>query len=310
MSELPTSSPAAALAAIAFLTGVATICLGGAGLVALAARREREVARARTIEDAPRHANAPQGLRAQLFDGLRRIGDAASSGKVTASLRADLVRAGFHGRSTPAVYLGTKVFLLSLGTLVAAGALLPSGAPLGAKLCAVVFVPALLFFAPNIILAWRKSVRTREVQQRLPDAVDLLEICVSAGMAVDAAWKAVANESRRVSPVLADEMELTDLEVSLGVDRATAMRHMAQRTGADDISSLVALLVQAERFGSSIADALRIFARSLRQIQSTRAEEAAEKMAVKLLFPMVLFLFPALLLVLVGPAVIMFLKSI
>src|SRR5688572_5914512 len=140
MSELPTGSPAAVLAGIALLTGVATVCLGGAGLVALAARREREVARARTLEDAPRHADAPQGLRAHLLDALRRIGDAASAGKVTASLRTDLVRAGFHGRSTPAIYLGTKLFLLSLGMLVAATALLASGMPLGAKLAAIVFV--------------------------------------------------------------------------------------------------------------------------------------------------------------------------
>src|SRR5581483_2241142 len=105
-----------------------------------------------------------------------------------------------------------------------------------------------------------------------------------------------------VSPVLADEMALTNLEIHLGAARADAMRAMASRTGAEELSSLVAILVQSERFGTSIIEALRIFAMSMRENRSMHSQEEAEKMAVKLIFPMVLFIFPAMLMVLAGPA--------
>ncbi len=147
-------------------------------------------------------------------------------------------------------------------------------------------------------------MRREEVRRHLPDAVDLLEISVSAGMGLDMAWNMVTDEIRRVSTTLADEMALTNLEIHLGAPRAEAMRHMAQRTGAEEISSLVAVLVQTDRFGTSVAKALENFTSSMREGRSFRAQEVAEKMAVKLLFPMVIFIFPAVLVVLAGPAVI------
>ncbi len=124
------------------------------------------------------------------------------------------------------------------------------------------------------------------------------------------AWNSVARQIRGVSGAFADEMELTNLEINLGVPRSTAMRHMAERTGAEDISSLVALLIQSDRFGASIVDALRTFAQSMRESRSQEASEAAEKMSVKLLFPMVLFIFPALLIVMVGPAILELVKTL
>jgi tight adherence protein C len=172
------------------------------------------------------------------------------------------------------------------------------------KLTTIVGGSAMLFFIPNLAVGIRRDKRRAEVKKVLPDAVDMLEICVSSGMGIDAAWTAVGDEIRRVSPTFADEMELTNLEVSLGVPRAVAMRHMADRTGAEDLSSLVALLVQSERFGAGIIEALTTFAKTMRETRGQRAEEAAEKMAVKLLFPMVMFIFPALILIMVGPALI------
>ena len=136
----------------------------------------------------------------------------------------------------------------------------------------------------------------------LPDALDLLEICISAGMGLDTAWNAVADEVRHVCPTLADEMALANLEMHLGAPRAVALRHMAERTTCEDLSSLVAIMVQSERFGTSIASALQTFAASMRQVRSQRAEEKAEKMAVKLIVPMVAFIFPAVMIVLAGPA--------
>jgi tight adherence protein C len=166
-----------------------------------------------------------------------------------------------------------------------------------------------LFFVPDLAVGIARDRRRENIRRHLPDAVDLLEICVSAGLGLDQAWNSVAEEIRRVSPMLADEMELTNLEISLGASRAVAMRHMSERTGAADISSLVALLVQSERFGASIVDALRTFATTMRETWSQRAEEAAERMAVKMLFPMVLFIFPALLIVMVGPAALGFFQA-
>jgi tight adherence protein C len=163
-------------------------------------------------------------------------------------------------------------------------------------------VAAILFFLPNIVVSSRRNRRRAEVRRHLPDAVDLLEICVSAGMGLDMAWNHVGDEIRNVSLVLADEMALTVLEIQLGAPRTLAMRHMAERTGAEELASLVALLVQSDRFGTSIADSLRTFAVGMRETRSQRAEEQAEKTAVKLLFPLVFFIFPVMLIVMVGPA--------
>jgi tight adherence protein C len=200
--------------------------------------------------------------------------------------------------------MGTKLLLLIAGSVVLSLLVIPSDLPFAMKLTMIVGGSAMLFFIPNLGVGIRRDKRRAEVKKVLPDAVDMLEICVSSGMGIDAAWTAVGDEIRRVSPTFADEMELTNLEVSLGVPRAVAMRHMADRTGAEDLSSLVALLVQSERFGAGIIEALTTFAKTMRETRGQRAEEAAEKMAVKLLFPMVMFIFPALILIMVGPAII------
>jgi tight adherence protein C len=122
------------------------------------------------------------------------------------------------------------------------------------------------------------------------------------GRGADMAWNAVCDEFRGVSQVLADEMALSNLEMHLGAPRADAMRNMAKRTGVEDINSLVGTLVQSERFGTSVSQALRTYADAIRMERSMRAEEAAEKLAIWLLFPMVLFIFPCMFIVILGPA--------
>ncbi len=161
---------------------------------------------------------------------------------------------------------------------------------------------AAVFFLPNMVVASQRRQRTGQLRGALPDAIDLLEICVSAGMGIDAAWNTVADDIRTVSPALSEEMKLTSLEMHLGSPRLVAMRHMAQRVDVEEIESLVLVLVQSERFGTSMSEALRSFTRSMREMRSMRAQEMAEKMAVRLIFPMVLFIFPAVFTVLVGPA--------
>ncbi len=289
-----------ALTVLGFLTGLSVLTLGSAVLIAWKQRSETVQARRRVL----REANAPDDTAKPSYVGwLARLGNMLSAGRFSRQLQQDLAHAGFHGPNTAAVYLGYKVLLFGLGLACGAGLFHFASLPLLPALLCGVFVALLLFMTPNVVISVLRGRRRSEIQRRLPDAVDLLEVCVSSGMGLDMAWHSVTDEIRRVSRVLSDEMELTKLEISLGVSRTEAMRHMAERTGADEISSLVALLVQSERFGASIADALSTFAHSMREIQSRRAEESAEKMAVKLLFPMVLFIFPALLIVMVGPAV-------
>lgn len=231
-----------------------------------------------------------------------KIGRAASSGRQSASLRQRLAAAGFHDRSAPAVFLGVKLTFLVAGFVVLTIVLLPTSLFLPFKMLAIAVAGGLLFFGPDIVLRALVSRRKQDIVHHLPDAVDLLEVCVSSGMGLEMAWNLVASEIREVSQNLADEMALTDLEIHLGASRIDSMRHMAERTGAGGLWSLAAVLAQSERFGTSVADALRTFAASMREIRSANAEEGAEKMAVKLLFPMMLLIFPAIIIVVAGPA--------
>ncbi len=295
---------------VAILAGLSAVSIAGAGLMVHRKRRDVRIARLRTLalvgDKVPVVDPVPE--RARVSEAVQKLGQRISGGRSSANLREQLAAAGWHHPSASTVYLGAKVALFVLGLAGFSLALLPFEMPLGLRLCVIAFGSATLFFMPNSVVNFRRNARRKRVDRHLPDAVDLLEICVSSGMGLDSAWSAVSDEMRGVSDIFADEMELTTLETSLGIPRADALKHMASRTGVEDLSSLVALLMQAERLGASIADALTTFARSLREIRSQRAEEAAEKMSVKLMFPMVLFIFPSLLLVMIGPAVIQLVK--
>ncbi|MHC4982330.1 MAG: type II secretion system F family protein [Planctomycetota bacterium] len=284
---------------VAFLTFLAVIAMGGAILSAMAARRRRIQARLHELTGTP--AEAARG-RDSFTRALRRVGTAVSSGGPSKDLNEQLTRAGYHSSNAAPVYIGAKILLLFAGIFGIFALLFLMKVPILWTVLFALMGGAILSFIPNFVVAMRRRSRTRNVRNHLPDAIDLLEVCVSSGMGLDMAWNMVANEIRSVSNLLADEMALTNLEIHLGSPRVTAMRNLAERTGVDDISSLVAVLVQSERFGTSVADALRTFATSMRQDRGMRAQEEAERMAVRLLFPMVLFIFPAVIIVLVGPA--------
>ncbi len=287
--------------ATASLAGTAVFLLGTAVFLLVRHQRERSLARMRSRGEEPGSRESSSSSR--VVQSLSSVGQRASSGQFSSSLQRQLARAGYPSPSAPAVYVGAKIVVFLIGISLAAilGLLLRTSF----QNCLLLIVAAgvVAFLLPNLHVHRRQQRRYHEIRTRLPDAVDLLEICVSSGMGLDMAWNAVSQEIQRVSTTLADEMELTRLEIHLGVPRTEAMRHMAERTGVEDISSLVALLVQSDRFGASIVHALETFATTMRDVQSKRAEESAEKMAVKLIFPMVLFIFPTLFLVMVGPAV-------
>ena len=283
--------------ALVFLT---VLCIGGAIVAGAVHRRRALQPRLHSSRDLFDSHRANHGL-ARVAS---TVGSKVSSGRTSLTLKEQLARAGLHGSSAAATYLGAKFILLIVGLVGAAVLLLWLDLNAFFEIYLAVMMSVVFFFIPNVYMASRRRARRNEVKRHLPDVIDLLEICVTAGMGLDAAWNAVTDEVRPVSPVMADEMSLTMLETQLGAPRTAAMRHMAERTGADELASLVALLVQSDRFGTSVAEALRTFANSMREKRSQHAEEEAEKTAVKLLFPLVLLIFPAMLIVMVGPALL------
>jgi len=286
---------------IASLTFLAIVAIGGA-ILSGAAARNREIERRLSRTGGPAPTAAPRQRGPGVLGFLHRIGTAVAGSGPSANLKEELTRAGYHNASAATIYLGAKIILLIGGLFGLTVVLLLAEVSYLWTTVSALMGAAVVSFVPNVIVFLQRQRRCREVRNHLPDAVDLLEVCVSSGMGLDTAWNLVSDEIRGVSRTLADEMALTNLEIHLGSPRVTAMRHLADRTGVEDIASLVAVLIQSERFGTSVADALRSFASSMREVRSSNAQEAAEKMAVRLLFPMVLFIFPAVLIVLVGPA--------
>lgn len=285
---------------ISILTGLSVVLLGSALLVYHRARLTPLRVRLHQIETSV-ESGVGGDLQPHSMNGfLQRIGQFFVSAK-SSKLKEELAAAGFHTAAAPTIYLGVKMVLLCVGIIAGLLIAMPLQVPAVTQFSLVVCIAVMLFFLPNFYVYSCRQRRRLDVQCHLPDAIDLLEICVSAGMGLDQAWNAVSREVRQVSPTLADEMTLNNLEIQLGASRAVAMRHMAERTESRDLASLVAILVQTERFGTSVADALQTFATSMRETRSQRAQEHAEKMAVKLIFPMVIFIFPAVVIVMAGP---------
>jgi tight adherence protein C len=285
---------------IPVLAGLSVLLLGGAILIARGAKRARIAARLSVDGGTSGVITTAEG--SPVIRALNSLGNVTMGGKTSRSLREDLARAGFHSKTSAATYIGAKVVFFAVGLAIAVALQSFMNFSMTRGLALTVLFAAVFFYLPNVFVAVRRRERLTEITCHLPDAIDLLEISVSAGMGMDQAWNAVTDEMRDVCQPLADEMALTNLEMHLGASRPQAMRHMAERTGATDLGSLVACLVQAERFGTSIQDALRNFATAMRETRSQRAQEIAEKMPVKMIFPMVLFIFLPAVMVMAGPA--------
>lgn len=221
-------------------------------------------------------------------------------------LRVHFMNAGYRSASAPVLFFTAKTLLtfaipglFALYTMITGMSIKPNN-----FLVLMVALAALGYFLPNAFLARRIAYRKREIFESFPDALDLIIVCVEAGLGLDAALARVGEEMHMRSPILGEELHLINLELRAGSSRERALRNLALRTGVEDIDTLVAMLVQSDRFGTSVADSLRVHAESLRTKRRLRAEEAAAKIAVKLLFPLIFFIFPSMLLVLLGPAFI------
>jgi tight adherence protein C len=223
-----------------------------------------------------------------------------------AELQRRLAHAGIRHRQAPAAFFGVKA-ALALAWPLAGFALLATGGVPSRGLwgpAALLALAALGYWAPNLWLAWRARRRQRAVVEAFPDALDLMTVCVEAGLGTEAALVRVARDLALTSPALAEELQLVNLELRAGATRDRALRALAARTGVDEVEGFVTMVLQAERFGTALAQSLRVHAQGLRTERRQRAEEAAAKIALKLLFPLIFCIFPALLVVLLGPAMI------
>ncbi len=226
------------------------------------------------------------------------------------ALRTGLIRAGYRRPEAVLVFLGFKLILAAALPLAWITFAYATGQP-AARLMFVAIVAGVVgFYLPTMLVAIKQGQRHDDVLTALPDALDLMVICVEAGLGVAAALQRVAVEMRLASPQLSAELALVNQEMQTGMSRTDALRNLAERTGVEEIYSLVAMLIQTDRLGTSVAQALRSHAESMRTKRRQRAEQMARKATVKLAFPLVLLIFPALLVVLLGPAIISLLKSL
>ena len=228
----------------------------------------------------------------------------------TNRLKVRLANAGFRSDGAVAVYLGLR-FASFIGFLLLSLAIfLPRDGFTWAAGKYIILFAGIGFYLPNIILWWLRRKRQQEIFLTLPDALDLLVVCVESGLGLDAAMRKVCEEMKDHAKVLAEELSLANFQLQMGRPRREVLHDLGVRTGVDDVRSLAAILIQADRFGSSIAQALRVQSDSMRTRRKQLAEEKAAKTAVQLIFPLVLFIFPGIFVVLVGPAAISIMETI
>jgi tight adherence protein C len=225
-------------------------------------------------------------------------------------MRRLFIRAGYRTAKALPLFFGLKVLLaLSLFGVALVGKLFfwQKISPASFTYLSII-LPVVGFYLPNLWIKLRISSRKDKIQRGLPDALDLMVVCVEAGTGLDAALSRTAEEMKKTNSVLAEELELVNLEIRAGKPRQDALKNLAWRTDLEDISNLTTLMVQTERFGTSIAQALRVHSDFMRTKRFQRAEELAQKMPIKLIFPLALFILPMLFLITLGPAVAVFFK--
>lgn len=216
--------------------------------------------------------------------------------------RTTLVQAGYRQASAVEIYWGIKAGAALVGLVLGALAAMSGRVPGQYKMFLVVFLVALGFYLPGFILNSRVKARQKAITRSLPDALDMLVVCVEAGMGLDSAIYRVCVELAHKDPILSSELRLLTLELRAGKSRREALKNLSSRVGLEDLGSLVAMLIQTDMFGTSIAQTLRVYADSMRTKRFQLAEELAAKLPVKLLFPLMFFIFPTLLIVILGPA--------
>jgi tight adherence protein C len=225
-------------------------------------------------------------------------------------LKVRLANAGFRSDSAISVYLGLRFATFVVFALTGIGIFVPQYGMKFDGLKWVIMFAGIGFYLPQVVLWWIRRKRQLAIFLSLPDALDLLVVCVESGLGLDAAMRKVTDELKDHAKVISEELSLCNLQMQMGRPRREVLHDLGVRTGVDDVRSLAAILIQADRFGSSIAQALRVQSDSMRTRRRQIAEEKAAKTAVQLIFPLVLFIFPGIFVVLVGPAAISIMQTI
>lgn len=251
-----------------------------------------------------------QQRRERMLAMLQTLGSRLSRVESSTRYAEFLMHAGYRHPNALAVFWGLRIVLafglLSLALLAGPTFRLSTGVTLFTG----VYVFLIGWLGPVLVLRSKRSRRQAEIVKALPDALDLLVICVEAGLGLNQALARVADDIRHVSEVMSLELALVNLEISAGAVREDALRYLAERTGVEDVRTLVAILVQTDRFGTSVARSLRVHSDTLREKRRQRAEEAAAKTPIKMVFPLVLCILPAMFVVILVPGMLQFFREL
>jgi len=287
----------------AFIGSLASFFLFGRSRV-----RERLGVQAKPVR--PVLEDAPVVLPPALVEKFeKKLGIKKDSGKAK-ELKKQMVQAGIFSDRALSIFLGLKMGLPLALPILITPLLWNRGY---GKIMLVGIAYALFmggYFLPTLILKRLIDTRQKKIRTALPDALDLMVVCVEAGQGLNAALKRVSDDFMISCPALAQELNLVNLEINAGLEREQALKNLADRTGVDDVASLCSILIQSDRFGTSVATALKVQSETVRTTRRQKLEELAAKTPVKLIFPLLLFIFPAIMVVIIGPAVIRVMETL
>jgi tight adherence protein C len=252
----------------------------------------------------PQMKDKPIFLSSNLAEKVEQKLDLKKEGATIKKLQAKLIRAGIYTERAIPLFLGVKLGGLLVLPILVLYILWGSTSQRSLLMGISIILCTLGYFLPNLILDRMISSRQQKIRESLPDALDLLVVCVEAGQGLDAAMKRVSEELQESSPIISQELLLVNLETMAGLERQQAMKNLGERTGVEELISLCNVLIQSERFGTSIAQALKTQSDYMRTARRLKLETLAAKTPVKLVFPMLLFIFPAIVVVILGPAII------
>jgi tight adherence protein C len=225
------------------------------------------------------------------------------------ALKSRLDHAGFRSEAAMGIFLSLKFIGLVTGFSLAGGAMLFTGMNQGSLIRTVLFAGG-MFYLPDLVVWFLAKRRKQAIFLSLPDALDLMVVCVEAGLGLDQAMRKVADEMKKSHRIIAEEFSISNFQLQMGKTRRDVLQNLGSRSGVDDLRSLASVLIQAEKFGASVGQALRVQSDSMRTRRRQLAEEKAAKTAVQLIFPLVLFIFPGIFVVLVGPAAITMVREL
>lgn len=264
-----------------------------------------------TLRDKERLGKEKKGVTAALEKAAPSLSQAMApkSEEERNHLKMRLANAGFNNPNAASLFLTIKVIAMGLGAVLGGGIGVTMYGLKINSLTALMVGGVAGCFIPEVVLGLMRKGRQEKIFLQLPDALDLLVVCVEAGLGLDSGMRRVSDELKDSGPEICEEFDRCNMQLQMGKVRRECLREMGLRTGVDDMRALVTTLINAERFGSSIGPALRVQSDTMRLKRRQMAEERAQKTAVQMLFPLVLFIFPGIFVVLVGPAAVMMMQN-